>query len=532
MDFGVYLSFKAYTMAMRNCLSSPISENPRGFSVWYVLAKLSANRRNYSYPSTLCVIKKTKMNTFNLTLFIIFSMFISLTAFGQNAIDNLLSEKETKEDFQVLKKSILNYHPDIYLYTPKTELDSILADIEAKLGEMTIMEFYRAIYPSVSAIRNKHTNLSLPTSVKKYLGNKAKRIPFSLLCKNDSLYVLQDASKEYLVKEGSIITKINEIESRELLEHMMRYQSSDGFNNSLPLWNISRNFTTNYAVVYGTPDAFEIEYIDKDGVLKEVKIEAIPRSEFSKNKNFNIHIEKPNYEFRLLDTIGILAVKTFQMEDEKPFRTFLQNVFRQLNEFKINKLIVDVRGNTGGYPEHSDELLSYLIDTRIYPYKKQYALIEKLPKAAFFLENDVLDYFHNERFNKINDTLFVKDATNHVINPKRNNYSGKLVFLIDENCVSTTASMLGQVKEHLQTEFIGIETGGNPVTVVANYTVTQKLPNSGIEFKLPLIKSEKNVSFVNNGRGIMPSIKIEPTANDILENNDVILKAAIELMKE
>ncbi len=36
------------TMAISNCLFSPTSENPRGFSAWCVLAELSANPRNYS----------------------------------------------------------------------------------------------------------------------------------------------------------------------------------------------------------------------------------------------------------------------------------------------------------------------------------------------------------------------------------------------------------------------------------------------------------------------------------------------------
>ena len=35
-------------MAIINCLFSPTSENPHGFSTWCVLAKLSANLRNYS----------------------------------------------------------------------------------------------------------------------------------------------------------------------------------------------------------------------------------------------------------------------------------------------------------------------------------------------------------------------------------------------------------------------------------------------------------------------------------------------------
>jgi hypothetical protein len=34
-------------MAISNCLFSPTSENPQGFSVWGVLAKFSVNQRNY-----------------------------------------------------------------------------------------------------------------------------------------------------------------------------------------------------------------------------------------------------------------------------------------------------------------------------------------------------------------------------------------------------------------------------------------------------------------------------------------------------
>ena len=45
------------TMAISNCLFSPTSENPRGFSVWCVLAKFCAKPRNYSYTRPLAIIK-------------------------------------------------------------------------------------------------------------------------------------------------------------------------------------------------------------------------------------------------------------------------------------------------------------------------------------------------------------------------------------------------------------------------------------------------------------------------------------------
>ena len=47
-------------MAISNCLFSPTSENPRGFSIWCVLAKLSAKPRNYSQPRPLVAITELK----------------------------------------------------------------------------------------------------------------------------------------------------------------------------------------------------------------------------------------------------------------------------------------------------------------------------------------------------------------------------------------------------------------------------------------------------------------------------------------
>lgn len=43
-------------MAISNCMLSHTSKNPRGFSVWCVLAKFRVKPRNYSYPRPFAVI--------------------------------------------------------------------------------------------------------------------------------------------------------------------------------------------------------------------------------------------------------------------------------------------------------------------------------------------------------------------------------------------------------------------------------------------------------------------------------------------
>ena len=49
-------------MAISNCLFSATSVNPRGFTVWCVLAKLITKIRNKPYTITLATIKRTNEN--------------------------------------------------------------------------------------------------------------------------------------------------------------------------------------------------------------------------------------------------------------------------------------------------------------------------------------------------------------------------------------------------------------------------------------------------------------------------------------
>ena len=66
------------TLAISNCLFSPTSENPHGFSVWCVLAKFNAKPRNYSQPRPLYA---TFMN-----LSILFIFFLTLAACSNSSL--------------------------------------------------------------------------------------------------------------------------------------------------------------------------------------------------------------------------------------------------------------------------------------------------------------------------------------------------------------------------------------------------------------------------------------------------------------
>jgi len=86
-------------MAISNCLFSPISENPQGFSVWCVLAKLSAKLQNGAISFTP-EIPSGKLNAINdvtvwggFKAFIKFSEKFHPTAVGFNIVPESAGQK-------------------------------------------------------------------------------------------------------------------------------------------------------------------------------------------------------------------------------------------------------------------------------------------------------------------------------------------------------------------------------------------------------------------------------------------------------
>ena len=80
-------------MAISNCLFSHTSENLRRFSVWCVLAKLTAKPRNYSQPRQLYAIKP--QNVKYLQILILLILFNS--SYSQNLECGDLLEKYAKK---------------------------------------------------------------------------------------------------------------------------------------------------------------------------------------------------------------------------------------------------------------------------------------------------------------------------------------------------------------------------------------------------------------------------------------------------
>lgn len=453
---------------------------------------------------------------------------ISDCIFAQEA----LKEEQLLNDFQIFESSLRQNHPKLFLYTSKQKLDSFFIEAKKKIkGEMNPVEFYKILTPILPMIGNNHTNILPPKSFIEFISTEAKRFPFSLFYQNDSLYVLEDASKEYTIKEENQITAINGMDVSSIIQTFLANISTDGYNKTQPLYRASRGFSRYYAYYFGLPETFEVKYVDSSGNSQIAVIEAITTDEITKNRKARMAVRTNNrkeFKFEVIHDVGVLTISTFSISEPKLFKRFLSETFQEINTKDIGKLIIDLRDNMGGYPEASNQLLKYLLKEPVFPYKLEYAITDKVHNQEYFEEDKYLKHFQRQKLIEKEDKYFVKGAIETTVEPSKDSYDKELYVLMNANSSSTTGQLIGLIKSYTKASFIGEESGGNPVGIVANDILTLILPNSKIEVKLPLIYSELNVAFENSGRGIVPDKSFTPTIIDLLSEEDRVLSQTLE----
>ncbi len=326
-----------------------------------------------------------------------------------NGVKNLLPH-QLKQDFSILRSSLVLNHPDLYLYCSKEKMDSLFLAIEDQLiVEMTPIEFMRLLTPIHHLIGNNHTLIMPPRKYINYINTVAKRIPFSLYYINNNFFVSVDGSNEYTLKEGVIIATINGMKIEDIIDHIATNITIDGYNKISTIARATKAFSRFYAYYYGLSNQFKIDYFDLNNEKQTASIAAITKGEIEENLKLRAKYtnesepERGPFEFKIKDGISILTISTFAIESKKKYTAFLNRIFKRMTAENIKSLILDVRNNRGGYPEAGDKLLAFLIEKTISPNKLEYAITKDIHNEQYFVKGRFYKHFKKQKFEKKGD---------------------------------------------------------------------------------------------------------------------------------
>jgi C-terminal processing protease CtpA/Prc len=426
------------------------------------------------------------------------------------ALLNNIEPELLRQDFTFFRETLEKEHAGLYRYKNKIVLNKLFDSCFGALNHpMPQLKFAKSIAFVISSIEDGHTGTNLSRLLMNYYSENEKMFPVYVYFINGKAYVLCSSIKE-LPAEMEILS-IDKKPISEIKKTLLQYLPSDGKIETKKNQVLNNGaFCFLYNWIFGNKNSFTVRYKTKQGQIKTTKINA----EFVKDFECDNGNELSNKKDLQLDfpekNIALLTIKTFddnRLARKLNFRNFLETSFKEINSREVSELIIDLRGNAGGTDAYGALLYSYLTNK---PFK----------------------YFHS--IESTTHKITVEGASLLGIQqPQNNSYNGKVLFLINGLCFSTTADFCSIAKSNNRGKFIGEETGGAYYGNTSGQTTKVELPNSKINITIPKLKYVNDVKKSKyKDRGTIPDYTILPTIQEVILHKDVQLNFALKLAGE
>jgi C-terminal processing protease CtpA/Prc len=466
-------------------------------------------------------------------------------SWGQETLSTYLP-KELKGEFTVLRNALEEAHAGLYDHTTKAEMDQFFDDLYQQLDhEMNAIEFYKVLTTMLPKIGNGHTNISLPDGVWDYIDKNARLFPAKIAILNNRVYLHKNWSPVKALPLGSEIVSINGKPGMEIVDQMLQHLTTDKANKTKNYLNLEYFFYYGYSLFIEQTKEYNLVLKNEAGKVEQYTLpgqpvdtiilyrDGKPKKEITSLPRYPITFEiKQNDKTALLDIAHFNKfLSTFAGQD---YDKTIENAFKRIEEEKIEHLIIDLRGNSGGDAEPAIQLFSYLVDGA-FSYTKS---IEAATRDISFLEYVNTDYFNYRSYKKMvtkeKGKLVVTTRPGLGLQPpaKKHRYNGEVYVLVNGGTFSAASEFAACAHFNERATFIGTETGGNYYTHASGIVLDLQLPSSGFHVDIPLLKYEMDVTGYPKGQGLIPDHVIEPTIHDFLQEKDVQMEFVFDLIRK
>ncbi len=476
--------------------------------------------------------------------FIFCFIFCSFTVFSQKKVpynpNKKFSPTELKDDFLWLREAIEGYHAGAFWYTPQDSLRSIFNNYEKTLTDsLTERQFRNQLYKVTEAVKCGHAGISSSRERQKYFKKKPVRIlPFNLYYIDSQIVVIKNLTKDTTIKQGAIVKSIEGVAAKNIIKTMFEGNASDGFNLTNRYYAFEHGVQFEYTRHFSERDTFNIVFEDSSRVERSLKLAAIISDSFPfvKPKIVQSLYENRGNRFFRSEKDTTIAVLDLQAEKMLGYKKFYRKSFKYLKINKIDKLIIDLRGNGGGFLLNPGDLLGYMIASpdyvEVWRDRKPISMKKAIGGTRWI-------WFTEHFFPLLPSVRRVKteDKKRFLLKigfkPKRkNHFHGKVVVLTDGGTFSAASFIAAYLKKYQRATIIGQETGGGEAGCSAFLMPHVELPNSKLQYRLPLYRVIHNTAFDTVGRGVMPDILIQYNLDNYLKNKDLEMEKAIENLQK
>ena len=358
------------------------------------------------------------------------------TSIYSKEYNKIITKKQALEDLEYAMKYLNKIHPKLLKTIPneiQEQYDIVKNNIETK-DIITVNYLSKEIESIFSKLGDAHT------LVLGYYNN---------------YHILKEMNNHNKNKE--ILTKINDIELKDLFEQNKQYYSYEmeeaginQFKNDLITLEGLDKLGINIEEIKYTFDLnqIEIEYTyKKEDYLTQEEYNSYNNIEPKQKKSF------VTYEIDSENNLAILYLD--ECKNDKEYKRVLKELFKKVKENNIENIAVDLRNNGGGSSSVATEFLKYIN-------------VDKY--------NEWADEWRLGPFNIKTKTHLLKNKK------KKNPWSGNIYVLTSIDTFSSAMDFAMYIKDNNLGTIIGETSSNNPNSY--GQIVSFKLPNSEIYMQI------------------------------------------------
>ena len=459
---------------------------------------------------------------------------------------------EIFKDLDSVQKLLEHVHPNVYHSRSKEEIDKAFAEAKTKIHASMTRKGYYYVFASLlseyedghlSASPIKHNqNQDMP--IKSFLA-MGKLLPFEVYHLDHELFVTNIWTTKSTIQKGDILLKINGYKADSLFDVAQKaYAGTPRYQE----YYAGKNFAYLLSLLDINPP-FNIEYKEgKTGNMAQTTEKGLTDwaiNVMERTWGTDEYLDTCQYfSFKIIDNqvayfkfhrfIGINVIKG-------TLKDHLKKDFKLIQEKNIQKLVIHMRDNTGGYIRNIDYILAYLTEN-------DYPIIEKMGTKASYESGRI--YYglggknrHNLSMkfkdictkknilvpiDSIYYTTCLYDTIEHFKNPYI--FKGKACVLIGPGTYSAANLGVSIIKTHKLATLIG-EATDEPVNDFANPMIFY-MPKTGITFTVPISNVYVPERSITDKSTVLPDIEVKTDKTHLSKGEDAVLIKALEWVKK
>jgi hypothetical protein len=456
------------------------------------------------------------------------------------------------KDFEVFKKVLIEKEGRLNLHTSLDSITFYLDRLEKQLAyDCTPLEEFKHFSAALAKIQCGHTQIHPTKAVLKEWLSARKSLPFDYIVQGKKLYtnklLAQDTPLIYLGKSKfeqkkklKAFTEIISIDHKsmpQMMSEIAPFLSSDENGIDFKYFQVAQLFE--FYRHMSSPfkeDSILVEYVSgPDTLEKYFQTGTAPVN------SMNLRLKQMSDQYAMYEKnmgafkivrskIGYFRFHSFKSSYGKDYELFLEKSFKRIKSKSIKKLIIDVRGNTGGAMQYS--IMRYFVGDDVVLGRY---VVEK-PKRLFedsHIKKLNSDFFEHRRMSRIqkrkNRQQLFKNGeikTSHVSEDLI--YDGEIIVITDEGSFSSASILASHLKTLANAKIVGRRAGGSFYRGNAG-TLSVQLPSSKLKMFVNPNTFYSHLWMPSNTLIIKgPDLELSPGFIKSSKMDDYYLKGALE----